>query len=112
MKLLVLGAGNAGLEVAARGKALGWQVVGTTTTQARIAEIEQVADRAIVLVGSNRLAVQDAAADVDAVLVSVSPPIMGATTIEGRAASYEAVLVQTCLSAAAANDRVVFMSSI
>jgi len=112
MKLLVLGAGNAGLEVAARGKALGWEVVGTTTTEARIAEIEQVADHAIVLVGSDRAAVQAAAADADAVLVSVSPPIMGATTIEGRAASYEAVLVQTCLSAAAANDRVVFMSSI
>jgi nucleoside-diphosphate-sugar epimerase len=112
MKLLVLGAGNAGLEVAARGKALGWEVVGTTTTEARVPEIEQVADGAIVLVGSDREAVKAAAADVDAVLVSVSPPIMGATTVEGRAASYEAVLVQSCLSAAAACDRVVFMSSI
>ena len=112
MKLLVLGAGNAGLEVAARGKALGWEVVGTTTTPARVPEIEQVADRAVVLVGSDRTAVRAAAEGCDAVLVSVSPPIMRSVTVEDRAASYESVLVQSCLSAAAACERVVFMSSI
>jgi nucleoside-diphosphate-sugar epimerase len=112
MKLLVLGCGNAGLEVAARGKALGWAVVGTTTSDRRVAEIEQVADQAIVLLGSDRDAVKAAAADCDAILVSVSPPLMQATTIEERAASYSNVLVESCRSAAAASDRVVFMSSI
>src|SRR6478736_2107717 len=112
MKLLVLGAGNAGLEVASRGKALGWEVVGTTTTESRVPEIEQFADRAVVLVGSDRAAVAAAAADADAVLVSVSPPVLRAATAEDRAATYEAVLVESCKSAAAACDRVVFMSSI
>src|SRR6478735_9160180 len=112
MKLLVLGAGNAGLEVAARGKQLGWEVVGTTTTEARVPEIEKIADSAVVLVGSDRHAVAAAAADCDAVLVSVSPPVLRAATAEDRAATYEGVLVESCKSAAAACDRVVFMSSI
>jgi nucleoside-diphosphate-sugar epimerase len=112
MKLLVLGAGNAGLEVSTRAKALGWEVVGTTTRQERVAEIEKVADKAIVLKGDDREAVAAAAADCDAVLVSVSPPVAHAVTAEDRRRTYEEVLVRSCASAAAACDRVVFMSSI
>jgi nucleoside-diphosphate-sugar epimerase len=112
MKLLVLGAGNAGLEVASRAKALGWDVTATTTRESRIAEIEQIADKAVVVLGKDRDAVAAAAAGADAILCSVSPPVMAARTIEERAQSYQDVLVETCLSAAAANPRSVFMSSI
>jgi nucleoside-diphosphate-sugar epimerase len=112
VRLLILGCGNAGLEVAARGKALGWEVVGTTTTPARVDEIEQVADRGVVLVGSDRDAVREAAEGADAILVSVSPPALRSATVEDRARTYREVLVESTLSAAAACDRVVFMSSI
>jgi nucleoside-diphosphate-sugar epimerase len=111
MRLLVIGAGNAGLEVTTQAKKLGWEVIGTTTSEGRVAEIEQVADKAVVLVGKDREAVKKAAEGVDAILVSVSPPLSKAVTAEDRAKSYEDVLVESCKSAAAACDRVVFMSS-
>lgn len=112
MKLLVLGCGNAGLEVASRAKVLGWEVVATTTRESRIAEIEQVADKGLVVLGNDVEAVKAAAAGCDAILVSVSPPIMQSRTIEERKQSYRDVLVASCASAAQASDRVVFMSSI
>lgn len=112
MKLLIIGAGNAGLEVASRAKALGWEVVATTTRESRIAEIEQIADRGVVVLGKDRAGVAAAADGADAILCSVSPPVMAARTAEEREASYQDVLVETCKSAAAANPRTVFMSSI
>ena len=112
MKLLILGCGNAGLAVATRAKALGWQVVATTTRESRIAEIEQVADRGLVVRGADLEAVKAAAADCDAILVSVSPPIMQSRTIEEREQSYRDVLVESCKSSVQACPRVVFMSSI
>lgn len=112
MKLLILGAGNAGLEVATRAKALGWEVVATTTRESRIAEIEQIADKGLVVLGKDRDAVAAAAEGADAILCSVSPPVMAARTVEEREQSYNDVLVETCKSAAAANPRSVFMSSI
>ncbi len=112
MRLLVLGAGNAGLEVATRGKALGWEIVATTTTPARIPELEAVADKAVVVRGNDRDGVKEAAAGCDAILVSVSPALMSSTTVEDRRKSYKDVLYESCVSAAAACDRTVFMSSI
>jgi nucleoside-diphosphate-sugar epimerase len=112
MRLLVLGAGNAGLEVATRGKALGWEIVATTTTPARIPELEAVADKAVVVRGTDRDGVKAAAEGCDAILVSVSPALMSSTTVEDRRKSYKDVLYESCVSAAAACDRTVFMSSI
>jgi len=112
MKILVLGCGNAGLEVASRAKSLGWEVVATTTRESRIAEIEQVADKGLVVLGNDAAAVKSAAEGCDAILVSVSPPIMQSRTVEEREQSYRDVLVGSCKSAALACDRVVFMSSI
>jgi nucleoside-diphosphate-sugar epimerase len=112
MKLLIIGAGNAGLEVASRAKARGWEVVATTTRESRIPEIEQVADKAVVVLGKDREAVARAADGSDAILCSVSPPVMQARTADERERSYQDVLVETCRSAAAANPRSVFMSSI
>ncbi len=112
MRVLILGCGNVGLDVAARLRSQGDSVVATTTTPRRVAELEQVADRALVLRGADRVAVAEAASGCDAVLVSVSPPVAQAGTVEQRKASYRDVLVESNLSAASACDRVVFCSSL
>ena len=112
MRVMVLGAGNVGLEVAARARAKGWEVVATTTSESRVAELAAVADDVAVLVGSDTTAVTLAAEGCDAILVAASPRILQSVTVEDRARSYRDVLVASCESAAAACDRVVFLSSI
>src|SRR6478609_6676922 len=112
MKLLILGCGQAGMQIAKMAKDRGWDVTGTTTTEGRVAEIEAVADRAIVLVGSDREAVKKAAEGVDAIVVSVSPSAVRSAKKEDRGPIYQEVLVESGMSAAAACDRVVFCSSI
>jgi len=112
MKILVLGCGNVGLEVAERAKARGWEVVGTTTSPGRVEELSKLVDEVVVLEGKDAAAVATAAQGCDAILVSASPRIMTSVTAEDRATSYRDVLVASCESAAAACDQVVFMSSI
>lgn len=112
MRLMVLGCGNVGSEVARRARARGWEVVATTTTPARVPELEALADEVVVLSGNDAAAVKAAAEGADAVLVAASPRLMSSVTVEDRANSYRDVLVASCESAAAACDRVVFMSSI
>jgi nucleoside-diphosphate-sugar epimerase len=112
MRIMVLGAGKVGVEGAARAGARGWEVVATTTTPARVAELEPLVDEVVVLVGSDTEAVKAAADGVDAILVAASPRIMQSVTVEDRARSYRDVLVASCESAAAACDRVLFLSSI
>ena len=112
MKLLILGCGQAGMEIARQGKKLGWEIKGTTTTPARVEEISTVVDEAIVLVGSDREAVKKAAEGCDAIVVSVSPSAVRSAKKEDRGPIYQEVLVESGKSAAAACDRVVFCSSI
>jgi nucleoside-diphosphate-sugar epimerase len=112
MKLLVLGAGNVGMEVSRLAREAGWSVRASTTREERIPEVLTVADEAVVLVGKDAEAVARASADVDAILVLASPPLMKSTTVEERRQNYDDVLVASCASAAAAHDRVVFTSSI
>jgi nucleoside-diphosphate-sugar epimerase len=112
MKILILGCGAAGTNIARRAKAKGWEVVGTTTTPGRVPEIEAVADKAVVLVGSDRAAVKAAAEGADAIVVSVSPSAVRSAKKEDRGPIYQEVLVESAKSAVEANDRVVFMSSI
>ncbi|HET8971015.1 MAG TPA: NAD-dependent epimerase/dehydratase family protein [Candidatus Nanopelagicales bacterium] len=112
MRLMVLGCGNVGTEVAKRARGLGWQVVATTTSTERQEELLAVADEVAVLTGDDEAAVAAAAQGADAILVAASPRIMQARTAPERAASYRAVLVDSVASAVAACDRVVFLSSI
>lgn len=112
MKLLIIGAGQAGLEVAKQAKAKGWEVIGTTTSDRRVAEVEAVCDKAVILRGSDTEKVKAAAEGVDAVLLAVSPPAVQSATIEDRKKLYQEVLEETAKSAAAAHERVVAMSSI
>ena len=112
MKILILGCGQAGLKVAEQAKAKGWEVIGTTTTEGRVAEIEAVCDKAVVVLGSDRKGVKAAAEGVDAIVVSVSPSAVRSAKKEDRGPIYKEVLVESGLSASAAHDRVIFMSSI
>jgi nucleoside-diphosphate-sugar epimerase len=112
MKILILGCGQAGMQIARLARERGWQVTGTTTTPARVEEISTVVDEAVVLVGADREAVKKAAEGADAIVVSVSPSAVRSAKKEDRARLYEEVLVESGKSAAAASDRVVFMSSI
>ena len=112
MRVLVIGAGNVGAEVARHLTDRGDHVVATTTTPARIPEVEAVASEAAVLIGADRDAVAEAAAGSDAIVVTVSPPVTKAMTADQREASYREVLAATCESAADANPRTIFLSSI
>ncbi len=112
MRLLILGCGNVGLDVARQLNARGDSVVATTTRSERLPELEAVAERAVVVRGADRAAVAAATEGCDAILVSVSPPVAQAGTVEQRQQSYHDVLVASNLSAASASDRVIFCSSL
>ena len=112
MRVLVIGAGNVGAEVARHLTDRGDHVVATTTTPSRVPEVEAVATEAEVLLGSDREAVSRAAAGSDAIVVTVSPPVTKAMTADQREASYREVLAATCENAVAANPRTIFFSSI
>ncbi len=72
MKVAIIGCGLVGLEAARHLKKAGHEVTGTTTRQARLAEIEAFVDRAVVLRGSDEAALEELLADQDAVIVCVS----------------------------------------
>ncbi len=112
MRVLVVGAGNVGSEVARMLRTAGHEVTGTTTRRERLAEVEQAAGEAIILDGADPGAVARAAAGSDVVIVTVSPPVSGAMTPEQRAVTYRSVLVGTCSHVAEVADWVVFLSSI
>ncbi len=103
MKVLVIGAGLVGTEVGARLRALGHEVVGTTTTPAKVDGLREQFDDVLVLRGSDREAVAAAVAGCDAVVVAAGPSAQRAMTPEDRAASYQEILVDTAESVVAAD---------
>ncbi len=111
MKVFILGMGHVGKALAQRLRGEGHQVVGTTTTPGKVAELEKVADEIAVLKGSETDKVVAAAAGCDAVIVTVAPNVKNTRTIEERHVHYHDVLVKSCHSAASACDRVIFCSS-
>ena len=112
MRVLVIGAGNVGSEVARVLRRSGHEVTGTTTRAERLDEVRDAAGSALVLDGSDADAVASAAAGADVVVITVSPPVSGAMTPEQRAVTYRSVLVGTCTNAASVAERIVFLSSI
>ena len=111
MRVLILGIGNVGRALAERLKSRGHHVIGTTTTPEKVAGLEQIVDDVAVLFGHERDKVAAAAANCDAVVVTVAPNVMGNFTVEEREANYRRVLVESCQSATSACDRVIFASS-
>ena len=102
MKVLVIGAGLVGTLVGTRLRELGHEVVGTTTTPAKVDGLREQFDDVLVLRGSDRAAVAAAATGCDAVVVAAGPSAQRAMTPEDRAASYQEILVDTADSVVAA----------
>jgi len=111
VKILILGMGHVGKALAARLRAMDHRVVGTTTTPGKVAELEQYADEVAVLRGSESEKVAAAAEGCDAIIVTVAPNVKNTRTIEERHRHYKEVLVESCASATAACERVIFLSS-
>jgi nucleoside-diphosphate-sugar epimerase len=111
MHVFILGMGHVGKALAGRLRAAGHNVTGSTTTPAKVAELEHYAERVVVLRGSESDKLQQAAADCDALIVTVAPNVKNTRTVEDRHRHYADVLVSSCRSAAAACQRVIFLSS-
>jgi nucleoside-diphosphate-sugar epimerase len=111
MKVFILGMGHVGKALAQRLRSEGHQVVGTTTTPGKVADLEKVANEVAVLKGSETDKVIAAAKGCDAIIVTVAPNVKNTRTIEERHVHYHDVLVKSCHSAASACDNVIFCSS-
>ena len=111
MKILILGLGNIGSALARKWRGQGHHVTGTTTTEAKVTGLREIADEVLVLRGSDTAAIAQAASGKDAVVITVAPSVRKARTPEERTTAYREALVATCVSAAAAHPRCIFLSS-
>ncbi len=71
MKITIIGCGYVGTAIARLWSQSGHEVTVTTTSSARVAELEQIAKRVLVLKGMDLDALKDAVADRDVVLLSI-----------------------------------------
>lgn len=110
-KLLILGLGHVGKALAAQFRAEGVTVIGTTTTPAKVEVLKEFADQVHVVRGADAAKVKEIAAGCDAIVTTVAPNVRQARNREEREATYRDALVASCESAAAANPRVLFLSS-
>jgi nucleoside-diphosphate-sugar epimerase len=111
MRIMILGLGNIGRALAKRLRADGHIVVGTTTTPGKVDELAELVDETAVLFGHETDKVRAAAEACDATVVTVAPDARKSRTVEEREEAYRRVLVDSCASAAAACERVIFASS-
>jgi nucleoside-diphosphate-sugar epimerase len=111
MHIFILGMGHVGKALAARLRADGHRVTGSTTTPEKVEALQQHADQVVVLRGSETEKLQAAAEGCDAIIVTVAPDVKKTRTIEERHEHYNEVLVRSCASAVASHPRVIFLSS-
>ncbi len=102
MRVLIIGCGLVGKELARRLKQNGHHVIGTTTTPSKVDSLREACSDVKVLLGSDRAAVHEAAQGCDAIAVCAGPAAQQAMTPEQRKATYHKILVETALSAATA----------
>ena len=102
MKVLIIGCGLVGKELARQLRDEGHHVVGTTTTPAKVDSLREVCDDVEVLTGADTDKVHAAADGVDAVVVAAGPNAAQAMTIEQRQRTYRQVLADTAASVASA----------
>jgi nucleoside-diphosphate-sugar epimerase len=111
MKIFIMGMGHVGKALAAQLRQSGHQVVGSTTTPEKVANLQAHADEVFVLRGADTDKVAQATADCDAIIVTVAPNVKNTRTIEERHQHYADVLVASCRSAQLACPWVIFLSS-
>jgi nucleoside-diphosphate-sugar epimerase len=102
MRVLIIGCGLVGKQLAKRLRAERHHVIGTTTTPAKVQALSEVCSEVKALRGSDREKVHAAAKGVDAIAVCAGPAAQQAMTPAQRKATYHEVLVETALSAATA----------
>ncbi|GAB2834694.1 hypothetical protein GCM10022221_36990 [Actinocorallia aurea] len=112
MRYVIIGCGNVGMELARRWTSAGHSVVGTTTTETRVAELSEVCTEVAVLRGSDRPAVERAVEGADAVVLTVSPRLSRSFDAAQRVAEYADTLTASAATAAAVHPRVLFTSSV
>ena len=114
MRVLIVGCGLVGKELAQQLRADGHHVTGTTTTPGKVAALQEVCDDVAVLTGADTAAVHAAAKDVDAIVVTAGPAAAQAMTIEQRQKTYRRVLVDTAesVSSAPGDPYLVMLSSL
>ncbi len=100
MRVLIVGCGLVGKELARQLRADGHHVTGTTTTPAKVAALSEVCDAVAVLTGAEADKVRVAAEGADAIVVTAGPAAAQAMTIEQRQRTYRQVLVDTAESVA------------
>lgn len=110
-QVLILGLGHVGKALAQRLRAGGIRVIGTTTTPEKVEGLRAFADEVHVARGTDQQRIADIGAGCDAVVTTVAPNVRQARNREEREATYRDALVASCESAAAANPRVLFLSS-
>ena len=96
MRYLILGAGLVGTGLARQLRAEGHQVVGTTTTPAKVDKLKENFDDVRVVEGGDREAIRDALADCDGLVVTVGPRLVYVEA--DREPVYRAALVDTAES--------------
>lgn len=72
MKIAIVGAAYTGLAAAAHLKAAGHQLTVTTTNPQRVPELEKVADRVVIMRGSDRVRMRELLADQDVLLLTMA----------------------------------------
>jgi nucleoside-diphosphate-sugar epimerase len=102
MRVLIVGCGLVGKELARRLRADGHYVIGTTTTPGKVAALQEACDEVAVLTGADTDKVHAAAAGADAIVVAAGPAAAQAMTVEQRQKTYRRVLVDTAASVASA----------
>lgn len=114
MRVLVVGCGLVGKELARQLRADGHTVVGTTTTEAKVSTLEAFCDDVAVLTGADTEKVHAAAQGADAIVVTAGPAAAQAMTVEQRQRTYRQVLVDTAESVASVpgNPHIVMLSSL
>ena len=114
MRVLVIGCGLVGRELASQLKSDGHYVIGTTTSVDKVESLEAYCDEIRVLRGGERDKVHAAAQGCDAIAVCAGPNAKQAMTPEQRRNTYREILVETARSAASApiDGPVVALSSL
>ena len=111
VKYLIIGMGHVGKALASQLRQQGHQVVGTTTTESKLAGLAELTDQAVLLEGHESDKVMAAASGCDAIIVTVAPNVRNTRTVAERHTHYQQVLVKTAASASQACARVIFLSS-